>query len=103
MQESLINLKSEKVHRMPILPSNQCEKIKALNRKFTPYAQKGWYCEGTDDANGNLYNLIFNNDTEEWFKATYSGIVVESEIHGTPIHEIMQMAKIQGDIRKTIA
>lgn len=88
---------------MSILTPIQCEKIRALNRKFMPYAEKGWCCEGTDDASGNLYNLIYNNDTEEWLKATYSGHIVESEIYKTPEHEIIEMAKIQGEIRKITA
>lgn len=82
-----------------ILSESQCQKIKALNRKFEPYAEKGWMCEGSDKY--GLCNCIFNNDTDEVFWASYSGIILdEYNVKDTSLRDMTEMAKIQGDISK---
>lgn len=84
-----------------ILNDAQCRRIKALNSKFEPYAEKGWMCEGSD-AYG-LCNCIFNNETNEAFWADYNGNILESDcLESTAIEYLKEMARIQGDIRKVV-
>ncbi len=83
-----------------ILNDTQIQKIKKLNKEF---AQKfpGWMCEGSEDAEGRPCNAIFNNDTEEFFRASYSGELVGSPYTTiTKIPALLEMAKIQGKIRR---
>lgn len=83
-----------------ILSEATCTQINTLRRKFNKFADMGWMCEGTDDADGNLYNLFFNNDTDECFKADYAGNIVDSDCHSITDAEMAEMAKIQGRISR---
>ena len=81
-----------------ILNEMQAEQIKALNRQFKPYAEKGWMCEGSDAVEGAVVS-IFNNDTDELFFASARGEVLEhSLIKDTPFTDLIDMARIQGRI-----
>ena len=89
-----------------ILSDAACDIIKMHNRKFAKYANKGWMCEGGEHELGNgewlPCNTIFNNDTEEFFRADYDGNILYNGLVSTPIEDAKHMAKIQGDIRKVV-
>jgi hypothetical protein len=81
-----------------ILSEVQCQQIKRLNKRFEPYAKKGWMCEGSDKF--GLCNCIFNNDTDEILWADYNGHILEAHISLATAKDARQMAIIQGAIRK---
>ena len=81
-----------------ILTEMQCHRVKALNRQFNTYAERGWMCEGSDRY--GLCNAIFNNDTDEIFWADYNGNILEGEIKSESLADIREMARIQGNIAK---
>ena len=78
------------------------KRVKELKAQFEPFAEKGWMCEGADDADGNLYNVIFNNETNESLTADYSGKIISSSLNVTTLKDARKMADIQGNIRKTL-
>ena len=83
-----------------ILSDGQIELIKLQNRKFRKYANAGWYCEGSE-CNGIVCNLLYNNDTDEWFYSDYNGNILDSSnVKVTNIEDVKKMATIQGRIRK---
>lgn len=83
-----------------ILSDGQVELIKLQNRKFRTYAKSGWYCEGSE-YNGTICNMIYNNDTDEWFYSDYDGNILDSSnVKTTSIEDMKIMADIQGRIRK---
>ena len=81
-----------------ILTEMQSQRVKALNKQFSNYAERGWMCEGSDKF--GLCNAIFNNDTDEIFWADYNGNILDSELKATSIDVAKDMAVIQGMIRK---
>ncbi len=83
-----------------ILTDAQSEQIKVLNRKFGRMFPD-WMCEGSDYA-GIECNIIFNNDTDEWFKADYNGNILDYAYikETTSLQDMKDMAEIQGKIRK---
>lgn len=89
-----------------ILSAAACDRIKSIQRKFSKYANKGWMCEGGEHQRGDgswlPCNVIFNNDTDEFFRADYDGNILYNGLVSTPLEEAKNMAKIQGDIRKVI-
>jgi hypothetical protein len=82
-----------------IVTEEECKKIKALNKQFEPFADKGWMCEG-GERNGVVCNAIFNNDTDEIFWADYNGNIIDAFVEKESAENLKAMAKIQGDIRK---
>ncbi len=77
-------------------------RIKELNAAFKPFAEKGWMCEGSDDADGCLYSVLFNNDTDEWFRVDERGNIVAEDLSTTSMSDAKSMAVIQTNIRKTL-
>ena len=82
-----------------ILNERQCREITRLNKEFFPFARKGWMCEGSEYGD-ILCNIIFNNDTDEYFKSDYNGNILVDELTVTSTDEAKQMAIIQGRIAK---
>ena len=78
------------------------KRVKELKAQFEPFAEKGWMCEGTDDADGNLYNVIFNNETDESITADHFGKIISSSLKVTSFKDAQKMAHIKGDIRKAL-
>ena len=78
-------------------------KITELRKKFQPFADKGWDCEGSDfvkDLKTIPCNILFNNRTDEYAKVTYDGVILDSNLSVTSVLEITNMAVIQGQIMK---
>ena len=80
-----------------ILSEAQCSKIRVLRNQFKPYADRGWMCEGGEYGN-TVCNMIFNNDTDEFFKADYNGNILYNALKGTSLSDAKEMAKIYGKI-----
>lgn len=89
-----------------ILSEEACGAIKKIRKDFDKYADKGWMCEGGEHQRGNgswfPCNVIFNNDTDEFFRADYDGNILYNGLVSTPLEEAKDMAKIQGEIRKVV-
>ena len=84
-----------------ILSEAQCSKIRVLRNQFKPYADRGWMCEGGEHGN-TVCNTIFNNDTDEFFKADYNGNILCSNLTVTSIEDAKAMARIEGAIRHLV-
>ena len=84
-----------------IISKEDCAKISAFQKAFKKYADKGWMCEGGEYGNVCCNNL-FNNDTGEFVQADYDGNILKSELFQTTQNEILEMAKIQGNIRRIV-
>ena len=83
-----------------LLTEHQATQIRKLNKEFSKKFPN-WMCEGSEDANGNPCNAIFNNDTDEFFMASYDGKVIGNpNITSVGTAEIIKMADIQGRIRR---
>ncbi len=83
-----------------MLDGYQNMRIKKRNREFAERFP-GWMCEGSEDSCGTPCNIIFNNETEESFLASYAGEVIETEyVKSTPRRDLEEMARIQGEIRR---
>ena len=86
-----------------ILSKEQSDKIKELNQEFREKFPD-WMCEGSDyfsEATGAYAecNIIFDNHGR-FFKATYSGTIIDSKgMEDVPEESIKEMAIIQGKIR----
>lgn len=81
-----------------ILNDAQVTQVRALQRQFKPFANKGWMCEGSEYGNTPC-NAIFNNTSDEFFLAAYDGTILSSRVTSEPIENIRRMADIQGKIR----
>ena len=77
--------------------------FRIIAQKFAPYANRGWMCEGSTDANGRPANYIFNNRTGENIKADYDGNIISKFLTDTPESDAKEMAQIQGDMRKVLS
>ncbi len=86
-----------------ILSDGAVSKIRNLQKKFKPYADRGWMSEGSDAIPGAV-SAIFNNNTEEFFICDIDGNIISGLSNLTSIteDEAKEMAKIEGMIRKTI-
>ncbi len=82
-----------------ILSFEQSKMISQLNREFT-LKYEGWMCEGSDCPDGTLCNVIYNNDTNEWFKADYDGNILDCDIHTVSMADMKDMARLRGKISK---
>ena len=80
-----------------ILSDEQCQRIKALNKEFNKYAERGWMCEG-GVRNAQVCNVLFNNDTDEIVWASYCGCLIEYDLKGTSLDDVREMVRIQGEI-----
>lgn len=86
-----------------ILSKDACDKIKALNKKFAKYADKGWMCEGGEyEENGKIIpcNNIFNNDTDEFIRGSYDGQIITYVASSVGLEGAKEMAQIQGEVRR---
>ena len=83
-----------------LLTEHQATQIRKLNKEFSKKFPN-WMCEGSEDANGEPCNIIFNNDTDESFLASYDGTVIgHPNVTSVDHSEILKMADIQGRIRR---
>ena len=83
-----------------ILKDFQAARIRKLNREFGEKFPN-WMCEGSEDAEGRPCNIIFNNDTDEYFLASYSGNIIGCPFTTiTTREDMLEMARIQGEIRQ---
>ncbi len=80
-----------------ILSQEATDLLKAERKKFEPYAEKGWLCEGGEHGDITC-NVFFNNDTDEFFRADYNGNILYNALKGTSLSDAKEMAKIYGKI-----
>ena len=89
-----------------ILSEEASNAIKKIRKSFDKYADKGWMCEGGEHQRGDgswlPCNVIFNNDTDEFFRADYNGNILYNGLVSTSIEDAQDMAKIQGKIREAL-
>lgn len=89
-----------------ILSDIQTNQIKQYRNMLRPYYDRGWMCEGGEHQRGDgswiLCNVIFNNETSEFFRADYDGNILYNGLVSTPIKDAEFMAKIEGKMRRIV-
>lgn len=81
-----------------ILSKKNCQQIDVLRQEFRKYEDMSWLCEGSSLPNGELVNILFNNNTEEWAKADFNGLIIDKFLTTTSLSDVQKMASIQGKI-----
>lgn len=87
-----------------ILNELQCKQIKAYRKGLAPYYEEGWMCEGGEHQRGDgswiPCNVIFNNKTEEFFRADYYGNILYNGLVSTSIEDAKTMGILEGKISR---